>query len=161
MLTLGRRRCRGIGSQADVERVEVHEDEAHERVHIGDEVERIQREIGEEVVLPRDFDRVELGVGRRGPVERKIDDRQVEPREPGKNAAVGQIEVGYQHEVDVGGLGSRRVLLGELALLPDRDHRALRVAVDHQMVVAVLRHRRLQISEPGLDRLLVVEVEEP
>ena len=55
----------------------------------------------------------------------------------------------------------RRVLPGELALLPDRDHRALRVAVDHQIVVAVLRHRRLQIGEPGPDRLLIVEVEEP
>ena len=41
-----------------------------------------------------------------------------------------------------------------------RDDRAFRVAVDHQMVVAVLGHRRLQIGHPGLDRLIDGEVEE-
>ena len=111
----------------------MHVEDAQNRVHVGDEIERIQREIGEAVVLPVDLDRVELGVGRRGTVERHIEDRNVEAREPGIKAAVGQIGVTDQHEVDVGGFGSRRVLLGELVLLPVRDDRALRVAVDHQM----------------------------
>ena len=76
-------------------------------------------------------------------------------------AAVGHIGVTAQHEVDIGRGGSRRVLLGELALLHVRDDRALRVAVDHQMVVAVLGHRRLQIGDPGLHRLIHGEVEQP
>jgi hypothetical protein len=68
------RRRRRIGSQADVERVQVHVEEAQQRVHIGDEIERIQREIGEAVVLAGDDVRVELGVGRLGAVERDIKD---------------------------------------------------------------------------------------
>ena len=58
----------------------------------------------EAVVLPDDLDRVELGVGRRGAVERQIEDRNVEAREPGSKAAVGQVGVTAQHEVDIGGL---------------------------------------------------------
>ena len=139
----------------------MHVDEAQNRVQEGDDIERIQREIGEAVVLPVDLDRVELGVGRRGAVERQIEDRNVEAREPGIKPAVGQIGVTAQHEVDIGGFGSRRVLLGELALLHVRDARALRVAVDHQMVVGVLGHRRLQIGDPGPHRLIEGEVEEP
>ena len=82
----------------------MHVEEAQQRVQVGDEVERIQREIGDDVVLPGDDDRVERGVGRLGTVERQIEDRDVEAGEPGKNAAVGQIAVTAQHEVDIGGL---------------------------------------------------------
>jgi hypothetical protein len=41
------------------------------------------------------------------------------------DAPVGQIGVTAEHEVDVGGFGSRRVLLGEFLLLQVRDDRAL------------------------------------
>ena len=107
----------GSGARLTSKSYEVHVDGAQNRVQVGDDVERIQREIGYEVVLPDDHDRVELGVGRRGAVERQIEDRNVEAREPGSKAPVGQIGVTAQHEVDIGGFGSRRVLLGELALL--------------------------------------------
>ena len=77
------------------------------------------------------------------------------------NPAVGQIAVTAQYEVDIGGLGSRRVLLGEPALLVVRDNRALRVTVDHPMFVGVLGHRVRQIGDPGLDRPIICEVEQP
>ena len=80
----------------------VHEGKAQNRVQVGGEVERIQGEIAHEVVLPIDFHRVELGVGRCGTVERPIEDRDVQAREPGKKAAVGQIFVTAQDEVDIG-----------------------------------------------------------
>jgi hypothetical protein len=84
-------------------------------------------------------------------VERPIEDRDVQAREPGKKAPVGQIFITAQHEVDIGGFGSLRVLLGELALLPVRDERALRVAIDHQIVVAACGHRPLQVGDPLQD----------
>ena len=99
-----------------------------ERVRGGDEVERVQREIGEAVKLPVDADRAELGVGPFGAVEGHVENRDVEAREPGGKATIGQIEITAEHEVNVRGLGPHRVLLGQLALLDVRDDRALRVA---------------------------------
>ena len=102
-------------------RVGVQEQESQHRVQVSDDVERIQRKVGGAVVLPVDLDRFELGVGRRGAVERKIDDRDVEAREPLHQAAVGHIGVTGQDEVDIGSCGSRRILLGERLLLHVHD----------------------------------------
>ena len=46
--------------------------------------------------------------------------RKGQAREPGMNTPVGQIHRGLQYEVDIGGLGSHRVLFGKLALLLGR-----------------------------------------
>ena len=139
----------------------MHVDGAQKRVRGGDEVERVQREVGDAVVLADDLDRVELGVGRRGAVEGHVEDRDVEAGEPGGKAAVGQVGVTDQHEVDVGGLGPLRVLLGQLALLDVRDDRALRVAEDHQSLVGVCGYRILQVGDPAPHRLVEGEIEEP
>ena len=124
-------------------------------------VERIQREVGRPVVLPADLNGVELGIGRRGAVESEIEDRNVEPREPRTKAAVGKIRVTLSTKSMSGAVGSRGVLLGELALLRVDDGRALGDSVDHQVVVAVLGHRHLEIGDPGPDRLTDREIEEP
>ena len=57
--------------------------DAQHRVQVGDDVERIQREVGDAVVLAVDDVGVERGVGRLGTVKRQIEDRDVEAREPG------------------------------------------------------------------------------
>ena len=110
----------------------MHVDDAQNRVRVGDDVERVQREVGEAVVLPDDLDGVELGVGRRGAVEGQVEDRDVEAGEPGGKTAVGQVGVTDAARSRCRGVGPLRVLLGQLLLLDVRDDRALRVAVDHQ-----------------------------
>ena len=74
------------------------------------------------------------------------------------NTYYGRPNIPIGVRPDIGGIGSR-VLLGKSFLHHVRDARALRVAVDHQFVVAVRGHRRFQIVHPGCKRVIGGEVE--
>ncbi len=117
---------------------------AQERVHVGQEVQRVAREVGKPVI----FDRVDAGgvvAGRGGAVERHAQARQVqrvgdrlarrglETVEARQQTAVGRAGVTDQQEVHVG-LGDAGVfqLLHDVA----GDRRALRIA-EHRRGVAV------------------------
>lgn len=161
MGALVRRGRRRIFGQADIEWPRMHVQETQYRIQVGDDVERIQREIGKTVVLARDDDRVELGVGRVGAIVRPIKDRDVETREPGTKATVGHADVSGKYEVDIGRNGSLRIPFGKLALLLRRNYRAQRVAINNKVVARVVGHRLLQIGHTCLDRLIAGEIDQP
>lgn len=139
----------------------MQEKETQHCVQTGYYVQRIEREVGGTVVLASDDIGLELGVGGLGPVEGQIEERDVQPGEPGVEPAVGKVGVAAEYEVDVGCHRSHRVLRGEPALLDDRNGRSLGVAVDHQVLVLITRHRGLEVSHPRLNRLIDRAVEEP
>lgn len=119
------RRRRGVWGQAVVERSRMEVQNSEDRIQVGDHVERIQREIRETVVLPGDVDGVELGCGRPRAVERPVENRDVETREPGGETAVGHMGRSLQHEVDIGCRGALRVLCGQPVLHHVGDRRTL------------------------------------
>src|SRR5215216_6306495 len=93
------------------------------------------------VVLPADLNGVELSIGRRGPIEGHIEDRNMQAREPRAKAAVGEDSGQLAARNRCRGLWFPGVLLGQLALRSVHDGRALGDSVDHQVVVAVRDHR--------------------
>ena len=119
--------------------------ETGRRVENGEQVDRVQRKVGDTVVLEGDVDGRHGGVGRSRLAERGVKDRDgAEGRQPFEQSTVGPVGISDQDEVDVG-----LILRGQLAQLRLRDagHRgALRVAEHHDRTLRTRVVRSDQIA---------------
>ena len=73
------------------------------RVEISKQIDRIQRKVGDAVVLEGDVYRRHIGVGRRRQPECRVQNRHgAEHRQPFKQSTVGPVRIADQDEVDIG-----------------------------------------------------------
>ena len=85
--------------------------EAGSGVEDGEQIDRVEREVGDAVVLESDIDGGHFGTGRGWLAECCVEDRYgAEHRQPFEQPAVGSVGVADQDEVDVG-----LILRGQLA----------------------------------------------